>query len=358
MKLGIGLYKHMLTRENFRFARQAGCSHLIIHLAEYYSKDKGVVTATNEKMNYGESRQMDPVWSLENMLALQRMAREEGLEIFGIENFSPADWYDVLLDGPQKKVQIEYLKQIVRNAGKAGIKTIGYNFSLAGVWGHQKKAVARGNAVSACFNAEALSIDAKIPDGEIWNMTYASGKPGKFVQPIDNDELWARLSWFLQEILPVAEDAGIDLALHPDDPPMPRLRNTPRLVYQPYLYQKLVDLAPSPANKLEFCMGSIQEMSDGNIYEAVESYASQKRISYAHIRNVIGKVPDYKEVFIDEGDIDIFKALKLLKKYNFDGVIIPDHTPEMTCDGGWYAGMAFALGYLKAVLKIIEEGVN
>lgn len=353
MKLGIGLYKHMLSRDNFRFARQAGCTHLIIHLAEYYSKEKGVVTATNDKTNYGESRSMDPAWSLENMLALQRMAREEGLEIYGIENFSPADWYDVLLDGPNKKAQIEYLKQLVRNAGAAGIKTIGYNFSLAGVWGHQRKAVARGHAVSACFNAKELLIDKKIPNGEIWNMTYAPGKAGEFVQPIDSDELWSRLNWFLQEILPIAEEAGVDMALHPDDPPMPRLRNTPRLVYQPSLYQRLIDLAPSHSNKLEFCMGSIQEMSDGDIYEAIDHYASQGRISYAHIRNVIGKVPEYKEVFIDEGDIDIFKALKLLEKHDFNGVIIPDHTPEMTCEGGWYAGMAYALGYLNAVLKII-----
>ena len=148
MKLGIGFYKHMLTRDNFRFARQAGCSHLIIHLAEYYSKEKGVVTATDE-----------------------------------------------------------------------------------------------------------------------------------------------RLGWFLREILPVAEEAGVEMALHPDDPPMPRLRNTPRLVYQPSLYQKLIDMDPSRANKLEFCMGSIQEMSEGNIYDSIDHYASQGKISYAHLRNVIGKVP-------------------------------------------------------------------
>lgn len=358
MKLGLGLYKHMLTRENFRFAKQCGCSYLIIHLAEYYSKEKGVVTATNDKTNYGVSEAMNSAWSLENMQALQRMAKEEGLQIYGIENFSPADWYDILLDGPKKQEQMENLKKIIYNTGQAGIQSFGYNFSLAGVWGHQRKAVARGQAVSACFDANELVLDSKIPDGEVWNMTYDVGKPGKYIDSISTEELWKRLEWFLQEILPVAEEAGVEMALHPDDPPMPNLRNTPRLVYQPSLYQKVIDMVPSIANKLEFCMGSIQEMREGDIYQAIEQYASQKKISYAHVRNVIGKVPNYKEVFIDEGDIDMFKALRLLEKHEFDGVIIPDHTPEMTCEGGWYAGMAYAIGYLQALMKAIKENNN
>jgi len=354
MKLGLGLYKHMLTRDNFKFAKQVGCSHIIIHLADYYSQEKGVVTATDETTNYGLSTTSDPIWSLESMQALQAMAKEVDVEIYGIENFSPADWYDILLDGPHKYEQIETLKQIIRNAGAAGIRSFGYNFSFAGVWGHQRRTVARGGAVSACFNANDLAIDTPIPDGEIWNMTYRQGNPGKFIEEITSEMLWDRLAWFLQRILPVAEEAGVELALHPDDPPLPSLRNTPRLVYQPSLYQKVIDLYESPSNKLEFCMGSIQEMSEGNLYDALNSYASQNKISYVHARNVKGKVPVYDEVFIDEGDIDMFKSLRILKQNNFDGVLIPDHTPELICDASWHAGMAYALGYIRAVLKALE----
>lgn len=355
MKLGLGLYKHMLTRDNFKFAKQLGCSHLIVHLADYYSREKGVVTATDEKNNYGKSAISDPIWSLESMQDLQAMAREEGLEIFGIENFSPADWYDVLLDGPRKFEQIEFLKQIIRNAGSAGIRSFGYNFSFAGVWGHQRRTVARGGAVSACFNAHTLAIDTPIPDGEIWNMTYAEGTPGKYIAEIKSEMLWERLSWFLSEMLPVAEEAGVELALHPDDPPMPTLRRTPRLVYQPNLYQDVIDLYDSTSNKLEFCMGSVQEMSEGSLYDAIDTYASQGKISYAHVRNVKGKVPVYDEVFIDEGDIDMFKALRILKKHDFQGVLVPDHTPELVCDASWHAGMAYALGYIKAILESLER---
>lgn len=354
MKLGLGLYRHMLTDDYFAFARQAGCTHLIVHLADYYSNQ--IVTATNDKVNYGKSKAMEEIWTAEAMIALQEKANKHGLTIYGIENFSPADWYDVLLDGPKRKIQMEHLKEIIRNTGKAGIHAFGYNFSLAGVWGHRKEQSGRGGAYGTCFDAAKINVDAAIPKGEIWNMTYEIGD-GSIIASITSQELWDRLDRFLKEILPVAEEAGVEMALHPDDPPMESLRQTPRMVYQPELYQKVIDFSNSPNNKLEFCMGSIQEMTHGNIYDAIMQYGKQNRISYVHFRNVKGKVPKYHEVFVDDGDIDMLKALALLEQCGFDGVIVPDHTPEMLCQAPWHAGMAFALGYMRAALQMMEKGM-
>lgn len=356
MKLGIGLYRHMLKREYFQFARQCGCTHLIIHLAAYYDSDSNVVTATDTSTNYGTSFADDPVWELSNLLALKKEAAAYGLEIYGIENFSPADWYDVLLAGPKRDEQIEHLKRIIANTGKAGFKSFGYNFSLAGVWGHQKKHAARGGAVSTCFDASLLDIHAPIPNGQVWNMTYAPSDSG-FMAPVTQEEIWDRLKYFLERILPTAEESGVELALHPDDPPMPSLRNTPRVVYRPELYQKLIDLVPSKSNKLELCLGSLQEMqSDKPIYDYLDQYIAQDKISYVHFRNVKGKVPCYDEVFVDEGDIDMFRVLKQLQNGGFNGVLIPDHTPLITCGAPWHAGMAFALGYMRAAFQLMEKG--
>lgn len=355
MKLGLGLYRHMLKPDYFQFARQCGCTHLIIHLASYYDSDSNIVTATDAATNYGNSSAMDPVWELDNLLALKKEAAQYGLRIYGIENFSPADWYDVLLAGPKRDQQLEHLKQIIKNTGKAGIKAFGYNFSLAGVWGHQKRHAARGGAVSTCFDASLLDLQAPVPNGQVWNMTYAP-TDGGFIASITHEELWQRLKYFLERILPVAQEAGVELALHPDDPPMPTLRGTPRLVYRPELYQTLIDLVPSPASKLELCLGSLQEMeSDHSIYHYLDQYLAQDKVSYVHFRNVKGKVPCYDEVFVDEGDIDMFRVLKQLDQSNFNGVLIPDHTPLMTCGAPWHAGMAYALGYMKAAFRIIQE---
>ena len=141
---------------------------------------------------------------------------------------------------------------------------------------------------------------------------------------------------------------------HPDDPPCESVRGQPRLVYQPHLYQKLLDLKPHSANALEFCIGSLAEMTEGDIYEAVETYSSQEKIAYIHFRNVRGKVPHYKETFIDDGDVDMIRVIQILKKNHYTGVLIPDHTPQMTCDTPWHAGMAYALGYLKGALKSLD----
>ena len=170
---------------------------------------------------------------------------------------------------------------------------------------------------------------------------------------ITHDELWRRLDGFLQEILPVAEEAGVKLAAHPDDPPTPFIRGQPRLVYQPRLYQRLIDLNPSPSNTLEFCIGSLAEMTEGDIYNVVDRYSRQRRLGYVHFRNVTGKAPNYRETFIDDGDVDMHRVLEILKKNDFDGVLIPDHTPQMSCSAPWHSGMAFAMGYMKSAMKSV-----
>jgi mannonate dehydratase len=154
---------------------------------------------------------------------------------------------------------------------------------------------------------------------------------------------------------PNVDYANVQMALHPDDPPIPTVRAQPRLVYQPQLYQKLLDLKPSPRNALEFCVGSLAEMTEGDIYETVETYARQNKIAYVHLRNVRGKVPNYQETFIDEGDVDILRVLRILKQTGFQGVIIPDHAPQMTCSAPWHAGMAYALGYIRSALQMLDE---
>jgi mannonate dehydratase len=175
------------------------------------------------------------------------------------------------------------------------------------------------------------------------------------VGTVTGDQLWSRLEIFLKEIVPVAEDAGVRMAAHPDDPPMPAIRGTARLVYQPDLYQRLLDLYPSRSNALEFCQGTIAEMQGGDVYEAIERYSRQGAIAYVHLRNVKGKVPRYHEVFLDEGDVDIVKSLRIYRNNGYDGVITPDHTPQMECAASWHAGMAFALGYIRGILHSLER---
>jgi mannonate dehydratase len=355
MKLGLGLYRHMLTRENFAFARQAGATHLVVHLVDYFSGGRHGVRddqPTGAEEGWGEAGRRE-LWSLEELVALREEVNDAGLVLEAIENFDPAHWHDVLLDGPKKREQLEGLKTIVRRVGEAGIPVLGYNFSIAGVAGRVTGLFARGGAVSVGMDGP---LEAPLPRGMVWNMWYDRGAGPGVERTATHDELWARLGEFLDELVPVAEEAGVTLAAHPDDPPTPTLRGQPRLVYQPALYQRLLDRRPSRANALEFCVGSIAEMTEGDVYEAVDAYSQQGKLAYVHFRNVTGKAPYYRETFVDDGDVDMVRVLRILQNNGYEGVLVPDHTPQMTCGAPWHAGMAYALGYMRGVMQAIGAG--
>jgi mannonate dehydratase len=230
---------------------------------------------------------------------------------------------------------------------------LGYNFSIGGVCGRVSMPAGRGNAVIVGMDGQ--TGDRPIPNGMVWNMIYSQESNGGTLPPVEREELWRRLEKFLQEVVPVAEQAGVQLAAHPDDPPLPVMRGQPRLIYRPDMYQRLLDAVPSRSNALELCVGTLGEMAEGDVYQAVDDYSRQGKISYIHLRNVVGKVPNYRETFIDEGQVDMIRILSILEKNGFDGVVIPDHTPRMSCAAPWHAGMAHTIGYIEAAMAVMNR---
>jgi mannonate dehydratase len=357
MKLGLGLYRSLLTEDNFKFAKQAGVTHLVVHLVDYFKGADPVLTSGTPNLGWGITQNQKHPWTEDDLRGLKRQIEGNGLVWEAIENFDPAHWSDVLLDGPKKKEQMEGLKRTIQVIGRVGIPIMGYNFSLAGVWGWTKMPVGRGGAKALVYDESKIDKQTPMPNGMVWNMVYDPDAPPGNVPRVESDELWQRYEYFVKEIMPVAEENGVTMALHPDDPPADMLRNTARLVNQPSKYQRVIDMVPSKANALEFCLGSLQEMREGNVLESIKHYGKQGKIAYVHFRNVRGKVPLYQEVFVDEGDLDMLGAIRALRDVGYDGVIIPDHTPEMSCNAPWHAGMAFALGYMKAALQMSERGI-
>ena len=356
MKLGLGLYRHTLKREYYDFARQAGCTHVIAHLVDYFHHGD-----TNPRDNQPTGDQYEPwgvagdpsrLWTVEEMKALRREIEAAGLTLAGIENLDPAHWHDILLDGPQRARHIENVKTIVCNMGEAQIPVLGYNFSLAGVCGRVRRPIGRGGATVLGMDGPA---DKPLPNGMVWNMVYDTNAPAGDLAPVPREAMWDRLSRFLEEVVRVAERAGVTLAAHPDDPPLPTVRQQPRLIHQPDLYQRLIDAVPSANNALEFCVGTLAEMTEGDIYEVVDRYSRQGKVCYVHLRNVTGKAPHYHETFIDDGDVDMSRVIAILQRNRFDGVIIPDHTPTMSCSAPWHSGMAHTLGFIAGVLATLQR---
>jgi mannonate dehydratase len=346
----------MLSRESYDFARQAGCTHVVIHLVDYFRQ--GDTNPRNNQPTGGRSGYWghagdpdDEIWTVREMKRMRREIEDAGLVLEAIENIDPAIWYDILLDGPSRPQQMERVKTIVRNMGEAGIPVLGYNFSIAGVCGRVSGPWGRGGAVTVGMDGPL--DDVPMAKGTVWNMIYNDDDLHDSQPSVAHDQLWKRLESFLQEIVPVAEASGVRLAAHPDDPPMPTMRQQPRLVYQPDMCQRLIDLVPSTSNTLELCVGTLAEMSEGDVYDAVDRYSRQGKIAYIHLRNVTGTVPHYRETFIDEGKVDMIRILSILQSNGFEGVVIPDHTPQMSCAAPWHAGMAHTIGFLHAALAML-----
>jgi mannonate dehydratase len=359
MKLGFGLYRNMLTADSLRFARQVGATHIVAHPPGSASPaNEQLLAKYGRQAGHGLSDPNDPIWTYEGLRDLKALVNSEGLELEALENFAPSQWYDVLLDGPRRPQQMEQLKQLIRDMGRVGIPTMGYYFSVAGVWGQVPGPHARGQAVSVGFDDP---VQPPIPAGMVWNMVYEAAQfdpenTSQVLAPVSDQEIQQRFRAFINEMVPVAEEAGVRLALHPDDPPMPVLRGAHRLSYTPDRYAAILEVNPSPANALELCLGTVAEMAEGDIYSMVDKVSQMDRIAYIHFRNVRGKVPHYREVFIDEGDTDMVQILRILHRNHYAGVLIPDHTPLLECAAPWQAGMAFAMGYMKAAINLIERG--
>ncbi|MEX2445618.1 MAG: mannonate dehydratase [Alkalispirochaeta sp.] len=356
MKACFGLYAHQLNDRDFAFARQCGATQIVVHLVDYFhglDDRKRENQSVGGSSGWGYAGKNRHLWRPDELKRLVTRANAHGLEVVAIENFDPMDWYDVLVAGPRREEQLEKLRQIVRDVGEAGIPMIGYNFSIAGVASRVSGCFARGGAVSVGMDG----VDqTPIPKGMVWNMVYDAETAetalleGEAEPTVSEEDLWSRLSYFLETLLPTAESAGVTLAAHPDDPPASEVRRQPRLVWRPELYDRLLDIHDSPNNKLEFCLGTLAEMPGHDIYQTLRHFLERNAIGYIHLRNVQGTVPEYRETFIDDGKIDVRRVVEILKEYLYDGPILPDHTPQMSCDAPWHAGMAYAMGYLNALL--------
>jgi D-mannonate dehydratase len=354
LRVGISLYGSLLSEAGARFASQLGVEDVVVHLTDYgRNADARAYAAGGVGPINGECIDA-PLWSYDRLAATADMLSRHGLRIAALENISPNFWSDILLDGPQKHSQMRDLQQMVRDMARIGIPVLGYNFSIAGVWGWQRKPIARGGAMTAVFAMDEFDAQSPVPDGMVGNMRYRLAVPGAAPQTVDEPALWSRLEWFLKELVPVAEEAGVRLAAHPDDPPVERLRGTARLVNSHDKYDRLLSLLKSPANALEFCVGSLAEMKEGDVYETTRRFARRNAIAYVHFRNVRGKVPNYVETFVDDGDVDMARIVRVLHEEGYDGVLVPDHVPELDCAAPWHAGHAYTIGYMKALIAHAE----
>jgi mannonate dehydratase len=295
-------------------------------------------------------------WDLPELLDLRARCERAGLTIEGIENVPYEHWDKVLCGLPGRDEQLENYRTTIRNMAAAGIFVLGHHFLPAYVWRTDLQARGRGGARVTAFDAEQVDKGNALAGYKL-----TPGQP--FDEPIGSDRMWDDYRVFLEAVLPVAEEVGVRLALHPDDPPTEiPLGGVARIMSSPEGLEHAYELTGgSPAWALDLCLGTVSEMGgEATVNRVIDSFGPQGRIAYVHFRDVQGVVPRFQECFLGEGNYDPAAVLRRLTAVGFDGFIIDDHVPAMIGDEDTWAntapaaycsrGRAHAIGYLQGLL--------
>ena len=168
---------------------------------------------------------------------------------------------------------------------------------------------------------------------------------------IGDDEMWENLAYFLKAAVPAAEEAGVKVALHPDDPPVPSIGGVARIIRSPEAYRRVLEMAPDPCHGIAFCQGCFAEMG-ADVPAEIRYFGSRNRIFFVDFRNIRGTPERFSETFPDEGDVDMAEAMRAYKEVGFDGPLCPDHTVRIDGDSSWgHRYWAYAVGHLKGLAQ-------
>lgn len=203
--------------------------------------------------------------------------------------------------------------------------------------GYERLPVGRGGVLLQTFDSERITgeLDDR-PAGEV-----------------TRDEVWSRIAYFYERIVPVAEEAKVRLATHPDDPPMATYRGVQQALSNFEGLKRLVELVPSPCNGLLLCLGCMQEAGE-DLPQVIRHFGRAKKIFYVHFRNVVGTVPRYREVFPHEGDGDMVANLRALQEVGYRGYLVPDHHFGLVGDSDWqHCSRAWQVGYLRGLMQAL-----
>ena len=255
---------------------------------------------------------------------------------------------NTLYGKPGRDEEIDKVRQSIRAAGRAGLPVIEYNFYAHRLVEGYYEETGRGGAGLTAFDYDRVKNLAPLPQEGAHSL----------------EEMWSNITYFLKAVIPVAEESGVRMALHPNDPPAPISRGSGQIMGSLEGWKKLIEIVPKPANGITFDCGVTRELGHDPV-EVCRYFGSRDRINHVHYRNVRVQKPRerYEEVFIDAGENNMFAVMKELVRQKYPRMIYPEHPRALDYDreqpdfksyypgGGGYAGFAYNVGYARAMLQ-------
>ncbi len=284
-------------------------------------------------------------WQEDQLRSMMDKLKEGGLTL---GNLMISGFPNAIYGKPGRDEEIEKVKQSIAAASKVGLPVIEYNF----------------------YAHRAMEGYYEVPGRSGASYTGFDYSRMKDLPPLENEgahsmeEMWSNVTYFLKAVIPVAEKAGVRMALHPNDPPAPLSRGSHQIMGTVEGWKRLIDIVPSKSNGITFDCGVTREMGHDPV-EVCRYVGSRDRINHVHFRNVTVEKPyeKYAEVFIDEGYNNMFAVMKELVRQKYPRLVYPEHPRAIDYDraqpnfkptypgGGGYAAFAFNVGYARAMLQ-------
>lgn len=294
-----------------------------------------------------------PYATIEELLDLKAMGERHGISVDMVEpamlqshHIDRASHPSIMLgESPQRDRDIEAFQMMIRNVAAAGIGCIKYNLTLLGVL--------RTGTVPGRGDARNLR----------WDLAGARPDPAiTRAGRIDADRAWERIGYFLDRVVPVAEEYKVRIACHPEDPGVSPegYQGIVRVLGTIEGLQRFVMTRPSPYHGLNLCLGTVAENLDDparQIDAVIRWFGTRNKIFNIHFRNIRGRRDAFEEVFPDEGDVDMVRAFRTLLDVGYSGMVMPDHVPEVPGDrAATLASFAFCYGYIRALIQAAATG--
>lgn len=322
-KIAEMLPSNAADRPLWRLIRQAGVKHAVGSLPGSDSIFPG-----------------DVPWDFLPLMRMKQSYQSFGFTLDVIESRPPLNLAKRGLPGGEE--EIDTVCQLIENMGRLGIRTWCYEWMTDFNWLRTGTGIeSRGGSLVSGYDHALMA-----------------GAPDTELGPISEEELWTTLEHFLQRVVPVAERWGVQLAMHPDDPPLSPIRNVGRIMRSVENYRRLLELVPSPMNGITLCQGNFALMTR-DLPAVIREFGLQKKIFFVHLRDVAGTVEKFVETWHDEGPTDLLDCLREYDSVGFDGVLRPDHVPTVEGEDNSHPGYSlygrlYAIGYIRGLLESVQ----